>query len=1362
VLKTQGKHFNHHISVVYDSDYAFKAITGVNAQTERDGALVQRCKGVFQELYLLFGRRGRNVHFVHIEGHSDNRLNDYADRLAALGKSLPLKASGVFDSNIASKIKKSIAKSNPEEYISHCSIRPGDTRYISLNLLLWIGRKAEGANFSPKRLGGCHHPNDVCMKVTITGVYARVLEFRLDGFDEYRFQILHSQMNTMGRVNPFKKLHFVPGDHYNAEPELNTSLRALLDTCAAKITPGVGSKLIDAARMPITRRVTRSQTTSTSSLDDAGNVETAVSSSDGTVRILVPVMSKLEPHWEAIRTFDLSLLGRKSLRTVLKVPYYLTRKISSILDATLTMANNLSREHKPKTFNPVQWDLVLKLKLLLPAMLLQMQVGRSGYKRRIDAFLQLRWQDIIDDMTLSMVKKHVRSTRGSVSATSTPLGSLSPLTTSSSDMSSSPVPSLRDGTAGIVPAEWSSYCGVAADDDTFRGIDFNELDDISKDQDRKASIHITNGELRKAKTSLTDPISFAPATVDTYCKLVTKHPKRAMCNEIQYDYDLEDDPRPPDISDSDSFITVDEEMVWGAIKDAPRGAAPGIDGLRFDHLYYMGESGTQTWLKSLTHFSNLALQGKLPQWYYTFVASASLIALEKSNKDVRPIAMGSVWRKLYSKAALTFLHGQITAHFNVYQYGVGTRSGCEVVIKRVLHVLERHPSYALLKTDFSNAFNSIYRKKMLTEVELHFPGLLKFTTAVYGPKSELWTWIDDDNREAILSEEGVQQGDVLGPFLFCLTIHPLLKLMNTSLRNRCDSSPDAGDAEEEVLGLMDDLTFVCAPAALPTVWPLLEQGAKDVGLSLSLPKCEVWSPAGPLSPSDDKCIHSDIKRVPAGMVVLGAPVGTDEFCSKFWREYLKDIERETKIVCRWNKVQGALSLFRICICSRLNYMLRNCPPEVSYVPQLIAYARSIMRGGLCLLLGKPYYDFVWNSDADMHQPTVAEEDETWWIQATLPPKFGGMGIIDPSSIHPVAFLASEAAVACSISELNNVHGLPEFQPSSVARQCYDKYVDKARYPSLALLFQGPLKLQHSLATDIHNARRALLKARSKQIAIRLDSCSEEGSILITALPKYKEDSIEGKDLFRERLEMRLGLPIGYIQTGNCKCNTPSGSFVDSTNFHLLSQCTSGNDPTITHNAVADVLVQMARRANLTARKEDRAILLANDPDCKHRMDVVIDNFSNGSSLSLDVSIIDPRGAVYSSTCSELLPGKAANDKEQVKIRKYGAIYAGQGCLFEPFVLESFGRFGHRTRKIFQELLQRVFAAHDYLPLAYHKLFWKTRILMALHRNAAIGVKKRMDNVLRRRKGLDDSTSSSSNVYLPCEKVDLGCYSRCRG
>src|SRR3546814_14496576 len=67
-------------------------------------------------------------------------------------------------------------------------------------------------------------------------------------------------------------------------------------------------------------------------------------------------------------------------------------------------------------------------------------------------------------------------------------------------------------------------------------------------------------------------------------------------------------------------------------------------------------------------------------------------------------------------------------------------------------------------------------------VAWHFPHLSLLVQKLYVPKSPLWLSTSSlAERECILSEEGVQQGDPLGPFLFSMGLQPALEQAQQAL-----------------------------------------------------------------------------------------------------------------------------------------------------------------------------------------------------------------------------------------------------------------------------------------------------------------------------------------------------------------------------------------------------------------------------------------------------------------------------------------------------------------------------------------------------------------------------------------------------
>ena len=89
---------------------------------------------------------------------------------------------------------------------------------------------------------------------------------------------------------------------------------------------------------------------------------------------------------------------------------------------------------------------------------------------------------------------------------------------------------------------------------------------------------------------------------------------------------------------------------------------------------------------------------------------------------------------------------------------------------------------------------------MLEEVKIHTSNLFPFVYSVYERPSYLFY-----KNDILLSQEGVQQGDPLGPLLFCLAIHPLVERLKSTFK----------------VFYMDDATIGGTPVLLMKCWKIL-------------------------------------------------------------------------------------------------------------------------------------------------------------------------------------------------------------------------------------------------------------------------------------------------------------------------------------------------------------------------------------------------------------------------------------------------------------------------------------------------------------------------------------------------------------
>ena len=108
------------------------------------------------------------------------------------------------------------------------------------------------------------------------------------------------------------------------------------------------------------------------------------------------------------------------------------------------------------------------------------------------------------------------------------------------------------------------------------------------------------------------------------------------------------------------------------------------------------------------------------------------------------------------------------------QFGVTVPGGVEHVglRARMLH----ETGNCLVRTDCSNAFNTVKRTAVLEEVGNYLPALTPLVAKCYGIRpADVFFRMHSGETRTIACSSGVQQGDPMGPAMFCLVLRPGLK-----------------------------------------------------------------------------------------------------------------------------------------------------------------------------------------------------------------------------------------------------------------------------------------------------------------------------------------------------------------------------------------------------------------------------------------------------------------------------------------------------------------------------------------------------------------------------------------------------------
>lgn len=255
---------------------------------------------------------------------------------------------------------------------------------------------------------------------------------------------------------------------------------------------------------------------------------------------------------------------------------------------------------------------------------------------------------------------------------------------------------------------------------------------------------------------LTSKDSIAISNENTLEALKEKHPSPSHSLQL---------PERPTL-ENESYAVNDKE-VKKAINSFRYGSASGIDGMSPQHIkdiisYSAGEAGTQA-LSSITRLCNFILSGNVNQNICKYLYGASLCALRKKCGDIRPIAIGNFFRRLVSKLVCSKIKNEIVPYFCPHQVVFGSRLGCESAIHAVRSTVlnSRNTPKIVLKVDYKNAFNSIERDAMLTEIMKKAPKMYSYLWQCYSEPSNLYC-----GENMIRSEVGAQQGDPTGPLIF--------------------------------------------------------------------------------------------------------------------------------------------------------------------------------------------------------------------------------------------------------------------------------------------------------------------------------------------------------------------------------------------------------------------------------------------------------------------------------------------------------------------------------------------------------------------------------------------------------------------
>ena len=404
------------------------------------------------------------------------------------------------------------------------------------------------------------------------------------------------------------------------------------------------------------------------------------------------------------------------------------------------------------------------------------------------------------------------------------------------------------------------------------------------------------------------------------------------------------------------------------LREARRGAAPGLSGARAEHFKLLLSDADG--LELLMHAASVLAQARVPPAVAAALALARMTALQKPDGGVRGIATGDVFRRLVSRALAKTWASTFDDATRPYQHALSARTGMDALVARLRITLETDPDVTVVSLDGRSAYDTVSRAvRKLHQVA---PALLPFVCLFYGQPSVYCWWDASGTCRDIHQAEGCEQGDALAPALFSLGQHDGLERAAAGLQ-----------AGEELLAYLDDLCVITGSRRAREGLDLVASRVQEhCGIASNVGKTRVYNAGHGAPPPGVHELGEQVWRGnrpsgERGFTALGVPLGHPDYVSEWGRRrvphgqaFLDHLPHLPDLQCAW------LLLF-LCGSTRANHALRNIPPDVVQ-PYAEARDRAIC-ATLWACLGE---------EAGSSDPLASPA----WAIATLPAALGGLGL----------------------------------------------------------------------------------------------------------------------------------------------------------------------------------------------------------------------------------------------------------------------------------------------------------------------------------------------------------------------------------
>lgn len=611
-----------------------------------------------------------------------------------------------------------------------------------------------------------------------------------------------------------------------------------------------------------------------------------------------------------------------------------------------------------------------------------------------------------------------------------------------------------------------------------------------------------------------------------------------------------------------------------------------------------------------------------------------LIPLDKS-PGIRPIGIGEVLRRIIGKSVMHVIKQDVSVSAGPLQLCASQPSGCEAAVHAVREIFNDEDCDAVILVDASNAFNSINRKAMLHNIGILCPAMKTFAENCYSTSARLFI----TGGAEIKSNEGTTQGDPVSSSMYAVALTPLLNyLISQMARKKVTNVRNVAFA--------DDLNGTGKLQELLHWWKCVCEYGPIIGY---FPKpSKSWLIVKPNLIDEATALFKDsgIKITAEGKKHLGAAIGSEDYKNEFVNEKIKswvtEIINLTEIAKK--DPHSAYCAFTHGLRHKYTYIFRTIPN----IKDLLQPLENVIRK-----------HFIPSITGDHCCNDIERK------LLSLPPKLGGLGIINPMEIVEDQF--------------KNSNSFTKSLKDQIIQQ--DRIYKPAKENEIRNEIRGRKLSRHrDILAEIENDSNDKMKLC---LAI---AQSNGASNWLTSLPIKDEGFHLNKREFWDAICLRFNWPIPFLPT-MCVCSKPFDV------SHSLS-CKKGGFVTLRHNEVRDITAEMLNEVCRNVSKEPALQPLTGEnfnrtaiTTDEARVDVSARDFwTRGQQAFFDVRVFNPFAKHHIN--KSLTKSFEHNEKEKKRAYNLRVQEVEQGS-FTPLVFSTTGGMARECGTFYSRLSKMI-------------------------------------------------------------------------